>query len=51
MSKQVCFCFGYSERELEQDVIAHGKSTIIEKITAEKKAGCCQCEIKNPKGR
>ncbi|MEN8233196.1 MAG: hypothetical protein ABFR35_11055 [Thermodesulfobacteriota bacterium] len=39
MSKQVCFCFGYSEIDLEQDIISHGKSTIIEKIGAEKKAG------------
>jgi len=51
MSKQICFCFGYSELDLEHDVIEHGKSLIMKKIMAEKKAGGCQCETKNPKGR
>jgi hypothetical protein len=51
MSKQICFCFKYSESDLEQDVIEHGKSLILEKIMAEKKAGGCQCETMNPKGR
>jgi hypothetical protein len=51
MSKQICFCFGYTESDLKQDVIEHGKSLIMEKVMAEKKAGGCQCETKNPKGR
>lgn len=51
MSKQICFCFGYSESDLEQDVRKNGNSLIMEKIMAEKKAGGCQCELKNPKGR
>jgi hypothetical protein len=51
MGKLICFCFGYSETDLQQDVRKHGKSLIMEKIMAEKKAGGCQCETKNPKGR
>ena len=51
MSKQICFCFGYSESDLDEDVREHGKSLIMDKIMAEKKAGGCQCETKNPKGR
>ncbi len=51
MAKQICFCFGYSESDLELDVMEHGKSSIMEKIMAAKKAGGCQCETKNPKGR
>jgi hypothetical protein len=51
MSNQICYCFGYSESDLEQDIINNGKSLIMEKIIAEKKAGGCQCETKNPKGR
>jgi hypothetical protein len=51
MGKQICFCFGYSESDLEKDVREHGKSLIMEKIMAGKKAGGCQCETKNPKGR
>jgi len=52
MSNQpICYCFGYTVSAIEHDVIAHGKSQIMEKIMAEKKAGGCQCVTKNPKGR
>jgi hypothetical protein len=51
MGKQICFCFGYSESDLEKDVREHGRSLIMAKILAEKKAGGCQCETKNPKNR
>ena len=51
MDKQICFCFGYSEADLEQDVREHRKSLIMEKIMAQKKDGGCQCETLNPKGR
>jgi hypothetical protein len=49
--KTVCYCFNHTERDIEQDALANGFSTIMQKIAAEKKAGGCQCEIKNPKGR
>jgi hypothetical protein len=45
--KTVCYCFNHAER----DALANGFSTIIQKIAAEKKAGGCKCETKNPKGR
>ncbi len=47
----VCYCFSHTAKDIEQDVLRHGKSMIIEQIIAEKKAGGCQCETKNPKGR
>ncbi len=46
----VCSCFGYSRKEIEQDYLKHGRSAILEKIAAEKKAGLCDCAQKNPKG-
>ena len=49
--KQVCFCFGYYESDLEKDIREQGKSLIMEKIMEKKKAGGCQCETKNPKRR
>ena len=45
----VCHCFGYSVRDIEQDLAAHGRSTLIERITATLKAGQSQCAVKNPK--
>ena len=47
----ICYCFGYALKDIEQDFIKNGRSLIIEKITAEKKAGGCDCANKNPKGR
>ncbi len=51
MDERVCFCFGYSAADIRADVLAHGRSTIMERILAEKKNGCCHCAEKNPKGR
>ena len=47
----VCYCFRYNVNDIEQDFIRNGKSLIMEKIAAEKKAGGCDCASKNPKGR
>jgi hypothetical protein len=46
----VCFCFQYTRKDIERDYIANGRSTILAKIAAEKKAGRCDCALKNPKG-
>ena len=47
----ICYCFGYTRRDIEQDFIKNGRSLILEKISAEKKAARCDCAHKNPKGR
>lgn len=46
----ICYCFQYTQQDIEVDVAQHGKSTILEKILAEKKKGGCQCATKNPRG-
>jgi hypothetical protein len=51
MSELVCYCFGYTREDIENDVRQHGgESLILERIMAEKKKGGCQCNLKNPKG-
>jgi hypothetical protein len=47
----VCYCFEKTERMVIDDVLAHGRSTIFEEITAHVKANECACEAKNPAGR
>jgi hypothetical protein len=48
----VCYCFGYTRKDIEEDYVANnGKSTILGRITFEKKIGKCDCTHKNPKGR
>lgn len=51
MEELICYCFNYTTRDIEDDVRSHGRSTILERILAEKKAGACQCASKNPRGR
>lgn len=50
-NKKICYCFDYTVSDIREDVLTHGKSTIIERIVAEKKDGACQCVTRNPKGR
>jgi cation transport ATPase len=47
----ICFCFEYTQDDIEQDFTKNGRSRIMEKIATEKKAGRCDCATKNPKGR
>ena len=46
----VCYCFGYTERMITEEIRATGRTTIPDQIRAEVKAGNCRCEITNPKG-
>ncbi|MBU3943113.1 MAG: hypothetical protein KJ900_04470 [Proteobacteria bacterium] len=44
-------CFGYTEEDLCQDVLRHGRSLIMERILAESKDGHCRCAETNPSSR
>lgn len=49
--EMICYCHNYTAEDLEKDAVEHGRSTIMEKIIGESKAGNCNCETNNPKGR
>ncbi|MBN1975929.1 MAG: hypothetical protein JW918_00880 [Anaerolineae bacterium] len=52
MADLICYCFGFSAADIREDVIANnGRSLILERIAAEKKAGNCQCVTLHPEGR
>ena len=51
MDELICYCFGYRVSDLARDVKNNGRSTIMERILEEKRAGGCQCASKNPRGR
>jgi len=52
MTKTICYCYEYSDEDIREDVRQNnGRSTILERITAEKKKGACQCKTKHPEGR
>lgn len=47
----VCFCFGHSVAELQEDLAAYGESRIREEIKRRCKAGEDECRTRNPQGR
>jgi hypothetical protein len=51
MNDQVCYCFGYSARDIRRDRHENGRSMILAKIETEKQFGRCRCAEKNPEGK
>lgn len=51
MTETVCYCFGYTESDIVEDLQQHSRSLITENILAAKRAGRCQCATRNPTGR
>ena len=47
----VAFDFSSLTVTIEDDFAENGRSLIMERIMAEKKAGACDCAYRNPKGR
>ncbi len=51
-SKLICYCFGYSEEDINRDVRENnGISSILERILNERKKGTCNCKNNHPEGR
>lgn len=48
--RPLCYCFDHSAESIREDWVKAGKSTILESIKAEVKAGNCRCEVTNPSG-
>jgi hypothetical protein len=47
----VCYCFGFTRKDIEDEIAETGRSTVADRITAEVVAGRCACEVKNPSGK
>lgn len=46
----LCYCFGFDEADIRDEICRTGGSTIPQKISAMVKQGMCACETKNPSG-
>jgi len=46
----LCYCFGFSEADLREELLTKGQSTIPQRITTLVKQGMCACEERNPSG-
>src|SRR5712675_2288205 len=47
----VCYCFGFTRKDIQREVVEKGRSAIIDRIKTEVKSGNCACEVKNPSGK
>ncbi len=47
----VCYCFGVTRKDIEEEIWETGKSTFAQRIKAEVQRGNCACEVKNPSGK
>jgi hypothetical protein len=47
----VCYCFGFSRKDMENEIVSTGRSTVAERISEEVRQGNCACEVKNPSGK
>jgi len=45
-----CYCFGWTPEKIQAELTATGRSTVVEQIKAQVKAGNCYCEVTNPQG-
>lgn len=49
--KNYCYCFGWTQERLKQDIKDHGRSTAVEDIKEKMDSLGCSCETKNPSGK
>ncbi|MGB9856263.1 MAG: hypothetical protein ACPLKS_06940 [Caldisericum exile] len=47
----VCYCFGWTQEKIFNEIRQLGHSTAFQEITDKVKAGECACEINNLSGR
>lgn len=49
-ARPLCYCFGFTYADVAQEVALRGASSIPARITAEVRAGRCDCAQRNPSG-
>ena len=46
----LCYCFGFDESHIREEIERDGQTTIPQRISALIKQGLCACESRNPSG-
>ncbi len=46
----LCYCFGFSEKDVRQEIAVKGRTIIRDRIKSLLKKGMCACEERNPSG-
>lgn len=48
--RPLCYCFGFTEGVLREEIARTGKSSVSEQVSRFIKEKLCKCEIRNPSG-
>jgi hypothetical protein len=46
----VCYCFGFDESHLREEISQTGSTTVPERISRLVREGLCACDVRNPSG-
>lgn len=46
----LCYCFGFDESHVRDEISQNGKTTIPERVSSLIREGLCACEARNPSG-
>jgi hypothetical protein len=46
----ICYCFGFSEQSIREEIVAKGNTAIPQRIRSLIKERMCACEERNPSG-
>ena len=46
----LCYCFGFDETHLREEIVRTGSTTIPQRISHLIRAGLCACDVRNPSG-
>lgn len=49
-ARVLCYCFGENEASIVAELQQRGASCAVERVRAQIAAGCCACEVRNPRG-
>ena len=49
-NRPLCYCFGFTEGNVRQEIVLKGETTIPAQVTQFIKENLCACEIRNPSG-
>ena len=47
----LCYCFGFEESHLREEITETGSTTVPERISRLIREGLCACDVRNPSGK
>jgi len=49
-ARLLCYCFGETESDIQNELLEHGRTEVVNRIREHIAAQRCACDIRNPRG-